>query len=232
MTVGENTLSQVESHHAVVTLRVKKGMAVTLFDGVGAEASGTIVRADRRAMQVQADQITHHPFAFVQKITLAVAFPKAHRQGVLIEKCTELGVTAIWPMIAQRSVVKPTASSVDKWLRRAIEAAKQSNRYYLPQIVPPKTFEQCVEHIDQFNAGVMLDVDPNLPSLLSLLMSYEKDSSVLIFVGPEGGFTQDERQQAIDSGAVCATMAPTVLRTETAAIAACAIAASLRSYPS
>lgn len=231
LTVGENTLNQEESHHATVTLRARQGAEVILFDGKGGEASGTIVRVHRRAMLVQADPMSHYPFELSRKITLAVAFPKAHRQGVLIEKCTELGVASICPIITQRSVVKPTTSSIDKWTRRAIEAAKQSNRTWVPQIESPQTFEQSLQHIEPYEAIVMLDIDPSLPSLHSLLLSCKVDSSILIFVGPEGGWTQEEREQAVDAGAVCSSIAPTVLRTETAAIAACAIAASISSKP-
>lgn len=202
-----------------------------LFDGKGGEATGTIVRAHRRAMQVQADPMTHHPFELTRKITLAVAFPKAHRQGVLIEKCTELGVASICPIITQRSVVKPTTSSIDKWTRRAIEAAKQSQRTWVPQIESPLTFEQCLLRTAQFEATLMLDIDSSLPTLHSQLLACKVDSSILIFVGPEGGWTQEEREQAIHAGAVCSSIAPTVLRTETAAIAACAIAASISSNP-
>jgi len=208
------------------------GMSVTLFDGMGSEATGEIIRADRKAMRIQADHITHYPFELSLKITLAVAFPKAHRQGVMIEKCTELGVAAIWPIVTSHSVVKPTSSSIEKWSRRAVEAAKQSGRTWVPQIELPKTFDQCLEQHDPFDVVVLLDIDATEPTLPSLLKSCEADSSILILIGPEGGWTQDERDKAIARGYVRSTISPTVLRTETAAIAACAIAASLYSKAS
>ena len=78
LTAGENTLNREESHHAAVALRAKKGMEVTLFDGLGAEASGTIIQAHRRSMKILAARVTHYPFEFPLKVTIAVAFPKAH----------------------------------------------------------------------------------------------------------------------------------------------------------
>lgn len=226
LTKGVNTLCASESNHAVLSLRAKTGTRVVLFDGAGHEAGGIITRANRKAMKVMVDEIIHHPFEMSRKMTVAVAMPKAQRQGYLIEKCTELGAAAIWPMITSRSVAKPTVSSVDKWFRRAIEAAKQSNRSWIPQIKPPCSMSECIGQCSQFDAFSILDPQPESQPFYELLKSGKKDSSILVLIGPEGGWTDHEREEAIRVGAVCTSLSPTVLRTETAAIAVCALAAT------
>ena len=202
-------------------------MKVVLFDGVGREASGTITRADRRAMKVEVDEITLYPLELSRRLTIAVAMPKAPRQGYLIEKCTELGVEAIWPIITQRSVVKPTAASVVKWSRRAIEAAKQSNRSWVPRIEPPFSFDDCMEKSAQFDACTILDPDPSHRPFFDFLIAKGMNSTILAAIGPEGGWTEQERQRATEAAAVCTSLAPTVLRSETAAVAVCAVASAL-----
>lgn len=226
LTQGVNTLCTSESNHGVLSLRVKTGTQVVLFDGAGNEAVGIITRANRKAMKVKVDEIIHHPFELSRRMTIAVALPKTHRQGFLIEKCTELGAAAIWPIITTRSVAKPTASSVDKWFRRAIEAAKQSNRSWIPQIKPPCTFDECVGQCSPFDAFSIMDPQPDGQPFYEFLKSGKKDSSILVMIGPEGGWTDHEREQAIRAGAVCTLLSPTVLRSETAAMAACALAAT------
>ena len=222
---GVVTLAPEESHHALVALRGQQGQEVVLFDGAGAEALGVISRIEHHRVSVEVSTVTHRPFELAHRITLAVAMTKTHRQGYLIEKCTELGVAAIWPIIADRSVVKPRAGALGRWSRRAIEAAKQSGRAWVPAIAAPQAFAECLARIGEFDAASLTLPSPGLVTFSRFLAARRKNERVLVCVGPEGGWSDPERDQAIAAGAVPTSLAPTLLRTETAAVAVCAAAA-------
>ncbi|MCH7885260.1 MAG: 16S rRNA (uracil(1498)-N(3))-methyltransferase [Planctomycetes bacterium] len=224
---GSVVLPEEESHHAIASLRAVIGDEVILFDGAGGEASGRIERIESRQVQVAVGHISHHGRELPIALTIAVAMVRAHRQAYLIEKCTELGAAAIWPMTTERSVAKPSASSVVKWRRRAIEAAKQSHRRWVPTIEPPQSFASTLGQVQRFDAFALAHPDGAKETLAAFLSGLRNEASVLVWVGPEGGWTDAERDQAIRAGAAPVSLSPTVLRTETAAVAACAAAAML-----
>jgi len=222
---GRIVLSTEESQHATASLRLKQGREVLLFDGAGQEAIGVITRVDRRQLCVDVQRITRRPFELSCKITLAVAMSKTHRQGYLIEKCTELGVAAIWPVIAERSTSRPDKTAVAKWSRRAIEAAKQSKRSWVPKIEPPVAFLKCLERLAEFDASSLTHTDPSATPFVTFLEAHREKSTLLLWVGPEGGWSDAECERAIQAGAVATSLGPTILRTETAAVAVCAATA-------
>ena len=117
---GTLELPPEESRHLVSSLRASPGSEVVLFDGAGGEAAGVLQRVDRRRAQVVVGRVTRRPFELAHRLTLAVAMGRAHRQGYLVEKCTELGVAAIWPIVAARSVARPDKDAVARWSRRPV----------------------------------------------------------------------------------------------------------------
>lgn len=221
---GLVSLPPAESRHAASVLRVKAGREVILFDGKGREANAKVVRVSGREVQVEVETVVRHPFETYRRIALAVAMPRAHRQGFLIEKCTELGVETIWPVLAERSVTKPRKDAIGKWNRRAIEAAKQSGRKWVPVVERPETFEHWLERCDQFEAVAIANRGERTPLFGEFLETRPTARSVLVLVGPEGGWSDREVQLALDAGAVCVSLGEMILRTETAAVAACAVA--------
>jgi len=227
--LAENTatLSPEESRHVLDALRAKTGDEIILFDGVGGEAEGVVSRIARKTVTVRIGSVTRRPFDLSRRVTLAVAAVRVHRQGYLVEKCTELGVASLWPIITERSVARPESSLVEKWSRRAIEAAKQSGRAWTPQIAPPCSFNEAVARRGEFDACSLADTGASLPRFLEFIAATPAPSSVLVFVGPEGGWTDAERELAREADIVRTTLGPTVLRTETAAVAVCAAAVLL-----
>jgi len=246
---GPNLLPPEESHHAVSSLRAKVGDEFTVFDGRGREARARVERITRRQTQVVVERITERPFDLLHRITLAVTMTKAHRQGYLIEKCTELGVSAFWPILAERSVVRcalraprltgrdppssvgssdgadPPSPAVNKWSRRAVEAAKQSGRAWVPAVEAPQTFAQAVARIGEFSAAAIADPDSSAVPFTGFLGNHGEGSTLLVFVGPEGGWSEGECRAALVAGVTPVSLSPTVLRSETAAVAVCAAAA-------
>lgn len=223
--VGLNPLSAEESHHAINSLRLHPGDEVRLFDGAGNVASGTLEQASKREVVISVHRVETMAYDLPCRLTLAVSMPRTHRQGYLIEKCTELGVAGIWAILTDRGVTQPGQGAADKWTRRAIEAAKQCGRSWLPEIKPAQTFASALACANGFDLALCLDkTDDAVPFAQHL--TAKKPQSVLAIIGPEGGWTDEERSQARNAGFQTATLAPTILRTETAAVAACSLVAS------
>ncbi|MFQ5591895.1 MAG: RsmE family RNA methyltransferase [Phycisphaerae bacterium] len=224
--IGESVavLSVEESHYAVSVRRVRPGDEIQLFDGAGREATGIVECAARR-LEATITGVSERPFDLSCQLTLAVAMPKASRQGYLIEKCVELGVAALWPIVSDRSVVKPRAGAAARWTRRAIEAARQSERAWVPAIASPVAFREVFRRVSDFDRACLADLGASATSLVDTLAHEPRACSVLVCVGPEGGWSDAERRCALAAGASAVTLGPTVLRTETAAVAACAAVA-------
>jgi 16S rRNA (uracil1498-N3)-methyltransferase len=195
---------------------------VVLFDGAGTDGVGTITQIGRRSVTVDVTSVMQRPYDAALRLTLGVAMGKAHRHGYLIEKCTALGVGAVCPLVTVRSVTKPGMSAVAKWTRRAIEASKQSGRSWVPEILPPSKLSDMLTDRSRYAWLGFADTTDAVKPLADQLSSIEVGAEILVFVGPEGGFTDEERHQLLKSGAVGTSLAPTVLRTETAAVAVCA----------
>lgn len=224
---GIARLSREESHHAVHVLRLRHGNAVVAFDGAGKEGLGRVSAVDRGLVGIEVAEVATLGFDVPVRMTLAVAMGKVHRQGYLIEKCTELGVAAIWPMFAERSVAKPRDAATEKRRRRAIEAAKQSGRAWIPQIRSPMLFGDVLKEGSSFEVALIADTDNTLRRLSQFISTAPCDCNALVLVGPEGGWTDAERAQAADAGFAPTSLSATILRTETAAVAVCAAAAIL-----
>jgi 16S rRNA (uracil1498-N3)-methyltransferase len=220
LTEGPITLSPDESRHVVGSLRSRVGNSLELFDGCGHLAAAKIVRISKREVTVDAAEPVAFDYEQPRKLTLATALPKKHRQRFLVEKCTELGVYALWPTLCERSVVKPGPPLVEKWQRMAIEAAKQCERLWLPKLEPPRSFESVVEQQSQFDLTIVTDADQSLPPLGSVLSDA---TTILVLVGPEGGLTPDEIESATSRGALAARLGKHILRVETAAVCSTAV---------
>ncbi len=230
MVSGRLTLSPEESHHLRDVLRCRLGDGVTLFDGTGHEAAGRIVSMDRRGLGVEAGEIRFRPFELSIRLTLAVAMPRAPRQAFLFEKCTELGVWALWPIVCERSVVRPKPSQALKWRRTALEACRQSGRAWIPQIQDAVAFENTLSHTEDFELSIITDAEVRWPTLVEVLrrkmeaaersqQGRDCPATVLVWVGPEGGLTREEIDAALAAGALGARLGPNILRVETAAVA-------------
>jgi len=196
-----------------------------LFDGAGGEAAGVVTGGGRLGLTVEVGEVVRHPPDSPIELTLAVAMGKSHRQSYVIEKCTELGVAAIWPMLTSRSVAKPGAPVVEKWTRRAIEAAKQSHRRWVPRIEPLRPLDDIIPLFSQFDMVAVADTSHEPADLDTALAGVATEASLLALVGPEGGWGADELGRIHEAGGIGVRLAPTILRTETAAVAICAAVA-------
>jgi len=222
-------LDPQESHHARHVLRVRPGDSVVVFDGAGQEGSAIIGEANRETVKIEVQSLFRRDFDVAFRLTLAVAMGKTHRQGYLIEKCTELGVAAFWPIIVDRSVTKPGDNATKRYRKRAIEAAKQSQRAWIPQVQPARGFGDMIVQRRSIESAYLADTLDGLSPFSEILTAMPPNPEFLVAIGPEGGWTDDERTRATDAGFVPVSLVPTTLRTETAAVAVCAAAATILS---
>lgn len=207
-----------EAKHARRVLRIERGDRVELFDGAGRIADGTVESATRE-VSIRVDAVREAARAR-PTIDVAVAMPKGDRAATLVEKLSELGADRLIPLSTKRSVVDPGKGKLERFDRIALEAAKQCGRPWLMTIDRPTTIERVIA-----NAGdaVGLIGDPDGVQELPIVGSGGHAARVLVLIGPEGGWTAEERAAASEAGFTAWRFAENVLRIETAAMAAVAI---------
>ena len=137
------TLRGDESQHLAVVLRAKAGTEILVFDGSGAEWPGRVTAVSKSAVEVELGErrAAEPPKS---TLTLAIGLPKGDRQKWLVEKCVELGVTQLVPLLTARGVAQPVESALARLKRAVIEASKQSGQLRLMQIAEPRAWNDYV----------------------------------------------------------------------------------------
>jgi 16S rRNA (uracil1498-N3)-methyltransferase len=232
VSAGTVALSEQESRHAKLSRRLTVGDELVLFDGQGRQAAATIAVVSRSVVEARVGEVVEHPRP-APALTLAVAMPKGPRQDVLIEKCTELGVAAIQPLLTERSVAGASDHKRDKWRRATVEAAKQSGQCWLPDLLAPMPLPKYLQQLSRFDLvlAAMLPRQGTPTVIAGLLDRIKAARTIVAFVGPEGGWSPQEADALIAAGALAASLGPNVLRIETAAIALAAVAHSCSQLP-
>lgn len=207
-----------EAHHAAASRRLQNGDTLWLFDGHGGIARAKLVHiATRgRTLELCIEERRSEP-APKPKIHLACALPKGDRQQVLLDMATQLGMTHFTPLACERSVVKPSVNSMVRWRKICLEACKQSRRLHLPSIEKTSTVRDIVECMTAAGSSVWLAHSAAQAVTVSIAVN-QGAKHVTILIGPEGGFTEAEIEQAVAAGARMLTLGTYILRIETAAV--------------
>ncbi len=218
-----------EVHHLKNVLRLKKDSVVTVFNGKGVEGKATIQSISDSCIKLQiSETCVEAPKKLV--ISIACAIPKKAKFETIIEKCTELGVDEIIPLKTERTELALSAVRMAKKNSRyqavAINAAKQSKRKTVPLIHPVTEFKKALA---TFCGPETVSF---IPCLLgkrdSLADTFQKFSTppkkIIFFIGPEGDFTPEEVQAAVQSGCIPVSLGETILKVDTAAISAVSFA--------
>ena len=230
---GEVPLPEHVARQVATVLRMRPGDPVVLFDGAGGEwraALAAVGRGSATARLLAYDVPGREP---ALRLTLCQALLKADRFEWVIQKGTELGVAEFVPLVTRRVVAAdrvgaaggPAASEskLARWRRIAVEAAEQSGRLAVPLVHPPRSLEAALE--SRAPRLVCWEDERRLPFPAALGEVVGGGSNeVAVFVGPEGGFTPEEVQAATAAGARAASLGPRILRSETAAVVAAALA--------
>lgn len=210
------------ARHLAQVLRAKVGQTFELAHG-GELRLGTIADLSPERVTFTLGETVAAAMA-ARNITIAIAIFKFDRFEWAIEKMTELGVARVIPLAAQRSeahLVKATDKRVERWRRIAHEAAQQSRRASEPIIENPWTRKQLVNE----TTGQRVLLSENERNIQ--LTDFSLDDEVTLALGPEGGWTPAEEKEFAAAGWEAASLGPTILRAETAAIAAAVLAHSL-----
>lgn len=206
-----------EARHVARVMRARPGDELVVFDGFGHSWPAIITKIERGQVDLELGAMATEPEPAC-RLTVAVALPKGDRQKWLIEKLTELGGASLIPLTTTRSVAQPTAAAGERLRRGVIEACKQCGRSRLLEIKAARHFTDL---LTEPNAGPRLLADPAGSPLVPTIRPVP--ANVLIAIGPEGGFTPEEVAAADQAGFTRVSLGSSILRIETAAIAAAAI---------
>lgn len=215
-------------HHIIDVMRLGKGDGVVVFDGTGKEYVGKIgsVNNKRVIIDILKTRIVDRRQSV--RISLAQAIPKKDKMDLIVQKATELGIDEIVPFESSRTVVKSkgerSGHKIERWFKIAIEASKQCGRSRVPKVQNIAHFNSVLDDIPKYGLAIMPCLADNKTTLLkSALKKVSKPDNVLVIIGPEGGFSEDEIDKANARGAVLVSLGDLVLRSDTAAIAAISI---------
>jgi 16S rRNA (uracil1498-N3)-methyltransferase len=235
-------LSQEETHHLTHVLRTPQDATITLFDGQGREALATFLSLQKKGKKEKALVTLQSPpkkSAHNTLLILAQAIPKGKTMDLIIQKGVELGVSAIIPLVTERTIVhfsseKEKAKKQERWQQIALEACKQSGQNYLPQVHLPQSLEESLAYFEkespqqspisiQEPLRCIASLEEGSQKLSSLLQNYQArhtspPSEAILLIGPEGDFTPKEYERAQEAQFLPLSLGPIILRTETAAL--------------
>ena len=226
------SLTADQSRYLVSVLRLEPGELLEVFDGEGARYEATLragLSATGEAWVELGKQLPNTTNSGAREVTLAQALAKADKLELVIQKATELGCARVIPFAAERSIVKLDRlgdergqAKVTRWRKIAEEAARQSGRADVPEIVTPMRWSDLFALVAQDPELRAVALDP-LATSLRLGAAALGAKKLLIAVGPEGGFSPEELERAEANGFIRASLGSLILRTETAGLAALSV---------
>jgi 16S rRNA (uracil1498-N3)-methyltransferase len=206
-------LEGAEAAHLGRVLRVQPGDEIDVFDGAGAAGRFHVARVDKRGVDLTLIARDDAQRELPLRITCAVAPPKGKRAQRLVEELTELGVAALAPLALSRTAARPPeADEVRRW---SLEAAKQCGRNVLLEPLPALDVDALIALSREHDLSLLPDTRDARP--LREATARPRPGRVLVAIGPEGGFSPDERAALRAAGFDGVSLGPTVLRIETAA---------------
>lgn len=224
LALGEHELPEQTSHYMTRVLRLGAGARVQLFDGSGMEYDACLVQAGKKSVTVRiTDEFAGQPQSPLN-IHLGQAVSRGDRMDWAIQKATELGVMQITPLFTEHSEVRLSEERAQKrqehWQQVAISACEQSGRSHVPLINP---LQKMDEWIALPHTGLKLVLHPYARAF----SGYAATQELSLLIGPEGGLSEAEVERSLEQGFQAVSLGPRILRTETAPVAALAIAQHL-----
>lgn len=218
---GQIVLSPEETRHLLCVDRFRQGDTVVVFDGDGAEYEAVMDKEEKGCAVLRIkNKIEKRESNYALKI--AVCLPKKGKFENIIEKCTELNVAEIIPLVSRRTIVRIDKSKVQaklrRWQKKAVESAKQANRAKFPRIKEITPFGDFVKALEKDKSFILIPTLYSNGGLKDVLKRIKKHEDIIILIGPEGGFELEEVKLAEEKGAVAVSLGRTVLRVETAVI--------------
>ena len=220
-------LTGSQRHHAVDVLRLAIGADATLFDGRGREVRAKVVGISADHVTFERIEPPRDVHAARLPLALAVATPKGARADWLVEKCAEFGVSRLILIETQRGEVHPGAGKLERWRRKAVEAAKQSGAAVVTRIEAGATIDDICRDKSPGSALVFGATDQSGIGFHACLTRFGEAEppidGILCVIGPEGGLTDAEMDLLTSHGAAPVSLGRSILRVETAAVAFAAV---------
>ncbi len=219
-------LDDDNGHYVRTVLRLKKDAPIILFNGQGGEYQGTVSEVSRKAVLIAVEQWSDRNVESPLQVTLGLGISRGDRMDLVVQKAVELGVNRITPLLTERCVVQFKGEKRPQrllhWQKIVQHAAEQSGRTALPELLEVESLQNWVVR----QQGLKVFLDPYAQTTLTELMPEmmkacpEHNRWVTLLTGPEGGFSNQERDLAKVSGFIPVRLGARILRTETASLAA------------
>ncbi|MCL0043559.1 16S rRNA (uracil(1498)-N(3))-methyltransferase [Peptococcaceae bacterium] len=211
-----------DARHIAKVLRLIKGDKITVSDGAKNLYKVELANVALNVVEcriIESISIETQPYF---KLTLMQCLPKSSKMELVIQKGTELGVSCFVPLMCKRTIVKLDEKSIKTKLRRwkkiAYEAAKQSRRLTVPEVLEPISLREAIEKIDE-KALILMPWEGEQAVLLKdVLSEYEKLNRAYVIIGPEGGFETEEVELAKKHNAKIVSLGKRIMRAETAGL--------------
>lgn len=221
----EIQLTSEQQHYLMRVLRLQPGDRVIVMDGQG-QSWLTVLEKEAYVQILEELQTqTELPVG----VTLVMALPKGNGFDDIVRQATELGVSQIQPVISDRTLLKPSPQKRDRWYRIMQEAAEQSERQIVPTLFDPLPFTDYLAHLQTWPLvmGYLCTPRQSAPHLLTRLQALQNTTqSIHLAIGPEGGWTDAEVEQAISVGYQLVSLGDRILRAVTAPIMAIGLVAA------
>lgn len=216
-------ITDSDAHHIKNVLRLKCGDRIRVFDGSGLEYIATISAMTDASVELRLGEKISSVEESPLRLSIGQALLKARKMDFIVQKMTELGVFALYPFMCERAIptgdIKKTPHKKNRWEKIAIEAAKQCNRHILPVIHDIQDMTSTLADCQKNDLKIILwekVSDNNLKGVLTQAPATER---VCALIGPEGGFTSREAEEAVRAGFIPVGLGRRVLRAETATLA-------------
>jgi 16S rRNA (uracil1498-N3)-methyltransferase len=213
--------------HLRDSLRLELGEQILVCDGQGTRYLMELTRVTKQELAGQILSISREPARTAPRLLLGQALLKGEKMDWVIQKATELGVSEIVPLQSRHTIVQLRPERLDaqlaRWQRIALEAAQQSEQWRVPVIAQPQTLTACLAGRPAPAMSLILTERREGQSLNTVNLPEGVNESVLLLIGPEGGWSKEEVAQAEQAGYKPMTLGPHILRAETAAIVAVGI---------
>ncbi|NHN38710.1 16S rRNA (uracil(1498)-N(3))-methyltransferase [Pseudomaricurvus alcaniphilus] len=215
------TLDASAAHYLGRVLRMEPGRPLLLFNGEGGEFNATLLQLDKKSALVEVGEFAAQERESPLAIHLGIGISRGERMDWVLQKATELGVSAVTPLFTERSEVKLRAERLQKkqqhWQQIMISACEQSQRTHLPDLQAP---QEAADWLASISDPCRFILHHRTDTRLS---AASRPTSVTLAIGPEGGFSDTEIERALALQFQPLALGPRVLRTETAPVAAISI---------
>ena len=228
--IGEReiVITGPDVNHIRNVLRMRAGEELLAADGQGSEYRCILRELQDSEIRAEICRKLSGSAELPSRITLFQGLPKSDKMDLIIQKCVELGVFRIVPVTTKRTVVKLDAKKEEsrrkRWTAVSESAAKQSGRGIIPEISGVQSFREAVEEAGELDVCLIpYEKAENMARTREILSGIPAGASIGVFIGPEGGFEEEEVREAMEAGARPITLGRRILRTETAGMAVLAM---------